>query len=289
MLFLTTLLTLSRYKIRKFWEGDNKSWARTHNNVSDTDVVGVIQPGGFEDLFYTLANANHTPSTFSPYAVTDANAYGAESSSPDGSVISALESFDVYGMLGYVPSRELVNGSYSSTGAATGWHSANHTDELGADSKTPYFVAKDYGVKYLNDEAGFYQIVQPLVTPTQSAGNFTLATFIISEKLSNETAMTIVGNDTSSTSTCTSGISALTGHSAFEVLEGLFVVQMSGETIYMATGDVVFIPAGTSFSYYSLVPFTRIMYISQGADGLDTRLISNGQSGWEYPTWPSFA
>lgn len=253
--------------------------------------MGIIQPGGFEELFYALANANHTPSTFSPYAVTDANAYDAEGSSPDGSVLSALEAFDVYGMLGYAPSRALVNGSYSATGAATGWHEAAHVDALGADAKTPYFVAKDYGVKYLNDEAGFYQIVQPLVTPTQSAGNFTLATVILSQKLGNETAMAVVGNGTAAVASgsSASGKTALTGHSAFEVLEGLFVVEMSGETLYMATGDVVFIPAGTAFSYYSLVPFSRVLYISQGAGGLDTRLIANGQSGWEYPTWPSFA
>lgn len=254
-------------------------------------MVGIIQPGGFEELFYALASANHTPSTYSPYALTDEDAYDAEGSSPDASVISSLNSFDVYAMLDYVPSREIVNGSYSSTGEATGWHSSNHTDELGADTKTPYFVAKDYGVKYFSDEAGFYQIVQPLVTSTQSAGNFTLATFIISEKLSNETAMAVIGNDTASatTSTCASGSKALTGHSAFEVLEGLLAVEMSGETIYLATGDVVFIPAGTAFSYYSQVPFTRVLYISQGDDGLDTRLIENGQSGWEYPTWPDYA
>lgn len=259
---------------------------------SDTDVVGIIQPGGFEELFYALASANHTPSTYSPYALNEYDAYDAASSSPDASVIASLNSFDVYAMLDYVPSRDLVNGSYSSTGEPTGWHAGNHTDELAADEKTSYFVAKDYGVKYLNDEAGFYQIVQPLVTPTQSAGNFTLATFIISEKLSNETAMGVVGNDTTTTasgSACVSGSQALTGHSAFEVLEGLFAVEMSGETIYMATGDVVFIPAGTAFSYYSQVPFTRVLYISQGDDGLDTRLIENGQSGWEYPTWPAYA
>lgn len=259
--------------------------------------MGIIQPGGFEDLFYALASSNFTASTYAPYAISEANGYNAEGSSPDGSVLGALESFDVYAMLDFAPSRDLVNGSYSSTagsgGAATGWHYANHTDTLADDSATPYFVAKDYGPKYLNDEAGFYQIVQPLVTPVQSAGNFTVATIILSEKLSNETAMTVVGgsNDTTTTtgSACISGSEALTGHMAFEVIEGLFTVQMSGETLNMVTGDVVFIPAGTSFSYYSQVPFTKVMAISQGADGIDTRLIANGQSGWEYPTWPAYA
>lgn len=254
-------------------------------------MVGIIQPGGFEDLFYALADGNFTPSTFAPYKLTDADAYNATSSSPPASVIGQLEAFDVYAQLAYAPSRNLVNGSFSSTGASTGWHEGQHVDELGTDETTPYFVAKDYGVKYLNSEAGFYQIVQPLVTETQSAGNFSTATIILSEKLSNESAMSVVGNNTSSTSTgaSTSGSTSLTGHCAFEVLEGLFTFEMSGETLLMATGDVVFVPAGTAFQYYSQVPFTKVLYISQGADGLDSRLIANGESGWEYLTWPADA
>lgn len=253
-------------------------------------MVGIIQPGGFEVLFEALADGNFTPSTFAPYKLGDQNAYNATSSSPPESVIAQLTAFDVYAQLTYSPSLELVNGSFSSTGAATGWHDAQHVDELGADDTTPYFVAKDYGVKYLNSEAGFYQIVQPLVTPTQSAGNFTTATIIISERLANESALSVVGNSTTaSTGATASGSQALTGHSAFEVLEGLFTFEMSGETLQMATGDVVFVPAGTAFQYYSQVPFTKVLYISQGADGLDSRLIANGESGWEYPTWPDTA
>ncbi|KAI3396745.1 hypothetical protein diail_11707 [Diaporthe ilicicola] len=258
----------------------------------DTDMVGVIQPGGFEDLFYALANANYTSPLESPYEINDASPFNATSSSPPPSVIASLEFFDVYAQLNFTPSRALVNGSYSSTkgaGDVTGWHGA--PAELGADDKTPYFVAKDFGPKWLSDEAGFYQIVQPLVTPTQSAGNFTLATIIMSQKLSNESAMSVSGNDTSATaaSSSASGSTALTGHSAFEVVEGLLSVEISGETIQLATGDVVFVPAGTAFQYYSVVPYTKVFYISQGADGLDTRLMENGVSGWEYPVWPSDA
>lgn len=251
-------------------------------------MVGIIQPGGFEDLFFALADGNFTPSTFAPYKLTEADNFNATSSSPPDSVISQLEAFDVFAQLAYAPTTNIVNGSFSSTGAPTGWHEGQHVDELGADETTPYFVAKDYGVKFLNSEAGFFQIVQPLVTQTQSAGNFSTATIIISEKLSNESAMSVVGNGTASpTGASASGSTALTGHCAFEVLEGLFTFEMSGETLLMATGDVVFVPAGTAFQYYSQVPFTKVLYISQGADGLDARLIANGQSGWEFPTWPA--
>lgn len=293
-LFHTTRHTRSRFWTRKclveaFYVA-TKQDLPANTFLSNTDVVGIIQPGGFEDLFYALSTGNFTPSTYSPYALNEYIAYDAPSSSPDPSIISALEDFDVYAQLDFAPSRDIVNGSYSSTGNATGWHQGTTVDELGADSKTPYFVAKDYGVKYLSSEAGFYQVIQPLVTPTQSDGNFTISTIIMSERLSNETAMAVVGNDTTTVSTSTgSGSTALTGHSAFEVLEGLFTFEMSGETIQLSTGDVVFIPAGTAFRYSSEVPYTKVMYISQGADGLATRLMANGESGWEYPVFPAYA
>lgn len=257
----------------------------------DTDMVGVIQPGGFEDLFYALANANYTSPLQSPYDINDASPYDAISSSPPAEVIASLESFDVYAQLNFTPSRDLVNGSYSAAkmaGDLTGWHT--DAAELGADTKKPYFVAKDFGPKWLSDEAGFYQIIQPLVTPTQSAGNFTLATITMSQKLSNESAMSIPGNDTAAAASMSaSGRTSLTGHSAFEVVEGLLNFELNGETIQLTTGDVVFVPAGTAFQYYSVVPFTKVFYVSQGADGLDTRLMANGVSGWEYPAWPTDA
>ncbi|CAN8096115.1 unnamed protein product [Discula destructiva] len=255
-----------------------------------TDMVGIIQPGGFEELFYALSTGNFTPATYSPYALNDYIAYDAPGVSGDASTIASLQVFDVYAQLAFSPSREIVNGSYSSTGNATGWHEGTTVDALAADSKTPYFVAKDYGNKYLSSEAGFYQIIEPLVTPTQSDGNFTISTIIMSERLSNETAMAVVGNTTIATTAATgSGSTALTGHSAFEVLEGLLTFEMSGETIQLATGDVVFVPAGTAFSYSSEVPYTKVLYISQGADGLATRLIASGESGWEYPVFPAYA
>lgn len=253
-------------------------------------MVGIIQPGGFEELFYALSTGNFTPSTYSPYALNDFIAYDTPSGSPDASTISSLQALDVFAQLAFVPSREIVNGSYSSTGNPTGWHEGTTVDKLGADAQTPYFVAKDYGIKFLSSEAGFYQVLQPLVTPVQSDGNFTITTIILSEKLSNETAMSVVGSTTSTAGASSiSGSTALTGHSAFEVLEGLLSFEMSGETIQLAVGDVVFVPAGTAFSYSSVVPYTKVMYISQGADGLATRLMANGEDGWEYPVFPAYA
>ena len=47
-------------------------------------------------------------------------------------------------------------------------------------------------------------------------------------------------------------------------------------------GDVVFVPEITTYKYYSLVAYTKALIISQGAEGLDMKLIASATS------WNSF-
>lgn len=130
----------------------------------DTEMVGVISPGGFEKLFFFLADANYTSTMHSPYV--PAPSANGSSGSPPAAVITALESFDVYAELDFTARRDLVNGSAPSSG----WHiTPNTTPEVNG---TPYFVAKDYGPKFLNREFG-YQILQPFVTDVTGGGDFT--------------------------------------------------------------------------------------------------------------------
>jgi hypothetical protein len=133
----------------------------------DTEMVGVIAPGGFEDLFFFLADSNYTSSTSSPYV--PAAASNASSGSPPAAVITALQSFDVYAELEFNPRRDLVNGSAGASNS-TGWHTTS--DAIPEVNGSPYFVAKDYGPKYLNRDFG-YQIIQPFVTPVTGGKEFT--------------------------------------------------------------------------------------------------------------------
>jgi quercetin dioxygenase-like cupin family protein len=196
--------------------------------------------------------------TFSPY---DPGANDS-SSSPPASVISALQSFDVYAQLDYSPRRDAINGTAP---ANTVWHDGSN--DLAADAYTPYFVAKDYGPKYLNSEAAFYQVIQPLVTPIQSAGNFTMSTITIAKGSANTT-------------------SSYLGHAAFEILEGQLMVSMGGEVVSLLQGDVVFIPGNTTYMYWSEVAYTKFLHVSQGAEGLDTVLIAAGATS-DSPVWPT--
>jgi quercetin dioxygenase-like cupin family protein len=117
-----------------------------------------------------------------------------------------------------------------------------------------------------------YQIIQPFITPTQSAGNFTLSTITIDRLLSNVSLTS----------------QSYPGHSAFEVLEGQLYVLIESELLSLLQGDVVFIPGNISYQYYSKVAFTKFLHIGQGSECLDTALIANSTS-WDSPVWPTYA
>ncbi|KAK4508205.1 hypothetical protein PRZ48_001943 [Zasmidium cellare] len=228
-----------------------------------SEMVGAIAPGGFEDLFFFLANSNYTAATWSPYAPS--NSSDSSSGGSSSEIISSLQSYDVWAQLDYSPRRDFINGSAPST---SGWHSSSNT--LPNSDHTPYFVAKDYGPKYLHTSS-FYQIIQPFVTPAQAgAKNFTEGTITISKLPSNATIES----------------TTLPDHTAFEVLSGELIVEMEGETLSLVIGDVVFVPGGTEFKYYSNAAFTKFLYVAAGTDTLDQRLIAQAKT-WGYPVFPT--
>lgn len=231
-----------------------------------SEMIGVIAPGGFEDLFFFLANSNYTAATHSPYVPS--NSSDSAGSGSSSTIITSLQSYDVWAQLEYSPRRDFVNGSAPST---SGWHTTANT--LPSSDLTPYFVAKDYGPKYFSTANSFYQIIQPFVTPTQSgAKNFTQGTITISGLSPNATFV---------------GTTTLPEHTAFEILSGELVVEMAGETLSLVMGDVVFVPGGTPFKYYSPnAAFTKFMYVGAGMDTLDQRLIAGGKT-WGYPVFPT--
>lgn len=103
----------------------------------------------------------------------------------------------------------------------------------------------------------------------QSANNFTLSTITL-DRVSNSSKIPT---------------SKYPGHAAFEIQDGQLVVEMGGEKVVLEQGDVVFIPGNTTYKYYSQVTYTKFLQISQGAEGLDSKLIAEGKS-WDSPVWP---
>ncbi|KAL5356166.1 RmlC-like cupin domain-containing protein [Aspergillus floccosus] len=231
----------------------------------DTEMVGVISPGGFEDLFYALGK-NYTSGTntaYVPQAVNDSSTAG-----PGASEISSLERFDVYAQLDFEPRRDFINGSAP---ADADWHSVGTKATSLGQPGEPYFIASNYGPKYLNSEHGAYQIVQPLVTPSQAQDtNFTLSTIIMSRQ--KGTAPTWSGN----------------GACAFEVIEGSVVIQIGAyPAARLEMGDVAFIPRLESYQYWTEASYAKVLYVSSGKEGADQQLLAGGK-GWNYPTFPKY-
>ncbi|KAK8213706.1 RmlC-like cupin domain-containing protein [Phyllosticta capitalensis] len=237
----------------------------------DTQLTGIISPGGFEELFIAIGDGDYTSSTGSEYvpAASNSSSSGAGSSS---SLISALESFDVYAQLSFNPRRDLVNGT---AGGANTWHTAS--TPLAVDTSSPAFVAKGYGPKYLwrgDAGSGQYAVVAPLVTETQSGGNFTMGTITLSPRSANA-------------SFASTEKTSLPVHVALQVEEGEVVVEIDGFAgqARAIQGDVVFVPKDTAWSWWASRPFTKVLYVSGGVGGVEEKFLSQAES-WNWITYP---
>ncbi|KAK1634346.1 hypothetical protein BDP81DRAFT_408170 [Colletotrichum phormii] len=230
----------------------------------DTQLTGVIQPGGFEELFIAIANSDFVSPTGSEFVPAASN---GSSSGSDPALISALEAFDVYAQLDFNPRRDLANGSAGGATAST-WHTASNT--LALDAVTPNFVAKNRGPKYLNADGGVYHLVAPFATANQTASNFTMGTVTLSPLLSNQTATK----------------ANLAQPLAFQLEEGALEVSVEGyDAVTLIQGDVVFVPANVPFTYAASAAFTKFLYVSGGGDGFDYQLLQRAVP-WSYATYP---
>jgi quercetin dioxygenase-like cupin family protein len=228
----------------------------------DTQLTGVIQPGGFEQLFVAIGDNSFFDSTGSPYVPAAPDPSSGIPSDPNQ--LAGLKVFDVYAQLDFTPRSDFTNGV---AGDGT-WHNGENT--LAEDDVTPYFVAKNYGPKYLNTQNG-YKIIAPLATGKQTANNFTMGTITMSPWMFNETQNPTI----------------LHQHVAFQMQEGQISGTVAGEEFSIIQGDVIFIPKGTHFTYFASVPFTKFLYVSAGANGLDYQLMRNSIP-WDFATYPTY-
>lgn len=228
----------------------------------DTRFSGVIHPGGFEELFVRISRGDFLSVVGSEFIPQPAETTEFVFNS---TVIEDLKHFDVYAQLDYVTRRDIVNGS---AGGPEDWHNGPNT--LGADEAAPYFIAKNYGPKYLNTDDGVYRLIAPLATDKQTGGNVTMGTITMSPLLSNQTATRL----------------SFLHPIAFQLEEGALVVEVDGyDAATLIDGDVVFVPANTAFRYYAIAAFTKFLYVSGGSGGFDDYLLQRAIS-WDYATYP---
>ncbi|KAE9291070.1 hypothetical protein PR003_g25134 [Phytophthora rubi] len=93
----------------------------------DTQMTGVIQPGGFEELFVALRDSYYNSSTYANFEPSRTNS----SAGTNADTISALEEYDVYAQLTWETRHDAVNGTAGS-GNGAGLLSSNR----GGSSRT---------------------------------------------------------------------------------------------------------------------------------------------------------
>jgi len=240
----------------------------------DTQLTGVLVPGGFEEFFFNMAVSPSPPPPPPPEPEGGgAGGGGGGGTAPlpgaGGFDIPSLAKWDVYPQLDFIPRRDVINGK---AGGAGNWY--NGPNPLPADAKAPIWVAKNYGPKYLNEQGRRYQIVAPFVTGTHTNGTFSQGTLTISPFFPSASSSGEKINSTVAT--------------AFLVEEGQLEVTVEGydEPAVLIDGDVVFVPANTSFSYAATAEFTKVMYITGGGQGLDKQLIDKGRA-WNSAFYPA--
>ncbi|KAK2592335.1 hypothetical protein QQS21_009954 [Conoideocrella luteorostrata] len=236
----------------------------------DSQLAHVFHPAGFERLFDDFSSGdfptNGVNSPFLPLAA-DPEIFGPMT--PELAIQFAA--LDLYASPSeeFIPRRDFVNGTAGE--AHLHWHDGPNT--LANDSTLPYFVAKDYGPKFLNSDNG-YKIIQPLATPEQSThGNFSMGTIIMSPRQHNESV----------------NAATLPNHFAVQMEDGQLVLEVSGyKRAYLLPGDVAFIPKGVNFTYHATVPYTKFMYINDGAQGLEYQLLKTSVP-WNFTAYPIYA
>ncbi|GAO18937.1 uncharacterized protein UV8b_03366 [Ustilaginoidea virens] len=242
----------------------------------DSQLAHVFHPAGFERLFDEF-NGGDFPAggVSSPYLPLDAD---PEIFGPMTSDLAArFAALDLYTSPPdeFIPRRDLVNGTAGDDHLH--WHDGPNALSAAAaaddDATAPYFVAKDYGPKFLNFDNG-YKIIQPLATPAQSTHrNFTMGTIIMSPRLRNESA----------------NAAKLPHHFAVQMEDGQLVLDVQGyKTASLLPGDVAFVPAGVEFTYSATVPYTKFLYLNGGAKGLEYGLLKRAVP-WKFTAYPIYA
>lgn len=237
----------------------------------DTQLTHVFHPAGFEHLFEVFSLGEWpTEGVSAPFLAIPEDDPPFGPLTPDMDAL--LRGLDLVAAEAeeYLPRRDFVNGTAGDDDSLS-WHDG--PNELPMDNTLPYFVAKDYGPKYLNRERGTYQIVQPLTTAEQATHhNFTMGTIILSPPTSKNATVPVRRT--------------LPHHFAIQMEDGELALSVDGYgAARMIQGDVAFVPANVSFAYEAGVPFTKFLYMNAGAEGLDYELL-RGSEPWGWTAYP---
>lgn len=157
----------------------------------------------------------------------------------------------------------MINGTSSNT---TPWHTGNNN--LPLNSTTPYFIANNWGPKFLHSNSG--SVIAPLVTKETSNGNWTLSTMTFQKnglkdkKWNFETSQAIY------------------------VLEGSLKVKVGNqsESEILISGDLIYLTPGDTFELYGDRNWAKALILGAGIEGLSNELLKESID-WAHAVGPA--
>lgn len=220
-------------------------------NDLDFQLTLCMAPGGIDEFFADAGDPYDSPAPFDPEGASMLN------------VTKVLGLMPEYGI---VPApTNTINTDWTNGTTADGldtWHVADQS--LPEDSSQAYFISSNRGPKYLQRDTG--KVIAQLASGQQTSNQLSVAT--IAMKPGSKPVALQFNVD-----------------QAFQVTEGQLNIEIGGETVQMIFGDLVFIPKGAGFSYWSTVGFTKFIVWSAGS-GLADDLIT-GAEAWDHGVGPA--
>lgn len=202
----------------------------------DTEVLGAVTPGGFS--FYQQVGELYKPTPLAPWPVDPLPPPTTER------ILNATGLRFDYNPTNYSLVHNLTNGTSDLTQP---WHNGPNSLSGGL---TPYHIAGGWGPKYLN--RGLGQVIHLYMTGAESNGAMTVATLTMRAARGNETSREWCSH---------------TSAQLFRPLEGQLYIRMQGQTVALGTGDLAVVPAGTHFSIWSEVAFTKVYHVAAALPG----------------------
>lgn len=249
------------HELRILGPHDFASVPKGHNHSyqflePDTQMVGFSFPGGFEALIANIST---------PYASSSINAPFPPDTPlpfPIEQYLHVARRFDVYLEPQAKLAIDVVNGS--SVGGV--WHNGNNS--IPSLPNVPYYVASGWGPKYLDRASG--QLIMTLATPLSTNGGFTMSTVAVRKIIEGEKIVTYKLQDSV----------------AIMILEGELEIQIESRYDRLGTGDLVFIPHNTPFSYWSHKNWAKFLVGGNGKQSLDMALLADSIP-WGYAVFPN--
>lgn len=222
----------------------------------DLQLSLCLAPGGVDKFFAALG---------SPY---DSTAPFSTTNAPALNVTKVLATMPEYGIIPKLDDTINLNWTNGTTmDGLTTWDRSEQS--IPSDKSKAYWISSNRGPKYLHRDPA--RVIAKLASFEKPGNGLSISTITIAPTSKPLTSI------------------HFNIHQALQVTEGQLMLDVEGyECASLIFGDLVFIPKGTKFRYWSVVGFTKFINFAAGVKSLAEGLTEAAEP-WDYAVWPSEA